>query len=180
MACTSLSSSSAHFIGSRVITGESYSQHPAVSVKFRPLRVSAAAATCESSTEERTRGYAPPRHIASPASLYEVLGIQMGATCQEIKTAYRRLARVLHPDVAAAESNTTAYEFMRVHEAYETLSDPEKRADYDRTLFRRQRRPLSSPFAMSGSGVAMATYSSPPSSGFSGYTGRTWETDQCW
>ncbi|KAK1554939.1 hypothetical protein Q3G72_019473 [Acer saccharum] len=175
MASLSLSSSSTHFIGSKVIIGSESHSRP-ISVKFRPLRVSAAAATCESSTAERTRRstYNTSRHISSPASLYEVLGIQMGATSQEIKAAYRRLARVLHPDVAAAtrqNDDNTAFEFMKVHEAYETLSDPEKRAVYDLSLFR-QRRPVSSPFAMSTSAST--------ASGFSGYTRRSWETDQCW
>ncbi|KAK3231809.1 hypothetical protein Dsin_003690 [Dipteronia sinensis] len=176
MASTSLSSSSTHFIGSKVIIGSEFHSRP-ISVKFRPFSVSAAAATCESSTAERKRNstYNTPRHISLPASLYEVLGIQMGATCQEIKAAYRRLARVLHPDVAAAtrqnDDDNTAFEFMKVHEAYETLSDPEKREVYDLSLFR-QRRPVSSPFAMSTSAAA--------ASGFSGYTRRSWETDQCW
>lgn len=96
----------------------------------------------------------------------------MGATCQEIKTAYRRLARVLHPDVLASnggreDSSTAANEFMEVHKAYATLSDPEKRADYDRLLFRQIR-----PYA--GSVLSSATTYS------SGYTRRNWETDQCW
>ncbi|KAJ0085519.1 hypothetical protein Patl1_09534 [Pistacia atlantica] len=172
MASTSSSlasfSSTTHFFGSNFVGNEAHS-HP-VSVKFRRLRVSAACAT----TAERTA----PQYIASPAaSLYEVLGIQMGATCQEIKTAYRKLARVLHPDVAAnRQKEYTAYDFMKVHEAYETLSDPEKRADYDRSLFKR-RNPVSSPFAMSGGATTMATSSN---SRFSGYTRRSWETDQCW
>ncbi|PON70713.1 Terminal organelle assembly protein [Parasponia andersonii] len=101
--------------------------------------------------------------IASTSSLYEVLGIRMGATCQEIKTAYRRLARVVHPDVAVANGQrggqASADEFMKIHEAYSTLSDPDRRADYDRRLFGQQ---------------WAAT------SGFSGGRPRTWETDQCW
>ncbi|KAJ6931555.1 chaperone protein [Populus alba x Populus x berolinensis] len=103
----------------------------------------------------------------------------MGATCTEIKTAYRRLARVLHPDVAAnGQREDTAYEFIRVHEAYETLSDPEKRADYDRSLYRRGRQ-MSSPFVMSAAtATTMAT--GYAAAGFSGYTRRRWETDQCW
>ncbi|KAK2660734.1 hypothetical protein Ddye_007267 [Dipteronia dyeriana] len=179
MASTSLSPSLTHFIGSKVIIGRELPSRP-ISVKFRPFRVSAAAATCESSTAERSRSstYNTPRHISLPASLYEVLGIQIGATCQEIKSAYRRLARVLHPDVAAAtrqnnDDDNTAFEFMKVHEAYETLSDPEKRQDYDLSLFRLQRRPVSSPFTMSTSSATAA-------SGFPGYTRRSWETDQCW
>ncbi|OMO87426.1 hypothetical protein CCACVL1_09069 [Corchorus capsularis] len=156
-------SSAAGFMGSKVSVKDTTSMP--TRVQFRPLRVSAAC----SSTAERTVS-----HIASPSSLYEVLGIQMGATCQEIKSAYRRLARVLHPDVSAnGQNNATAHEFIKVHEAYATLSDPEKRADYDRTLLFRTRRS----FAMSASAASMA---SSAASGFSGYTRRSWETDQCW
>lgn len=164
---TSFSSSASPFIGSKVSTNQSHSPPPS-RVSFRPLRVSAACA----STAERPTSYIATRTSAS--SLYEVLGIQMGATCQEIKTAYRRLARILHPDVAAnGQGEDTAYEFMRVHEAYETLSDPEKRADYDLSLYRRGRQ-MGSPFVMSAATVTtMAT-------GFSGYTSQRWETDQCW
>ncbi|KAA8547504.1 hypothetical protein F0562_003933 [Nyssa sinensis] len=64
----------------------------------------------------------------------------MGATSQEIKAAYRRLARTCHPDVAASDGkDSAAGEFMKIHAAYSTLNDPEKRADYDRKLFRRHR-----------------------------------------
>ncbi|KAJ6731079.1 CHAPERONE PROTEIN DNAJ 11 CHLOROPLASTIC-LIKE [Salix viminalis] len=168
----SLSSSASPFIGSKVSANQPRSPPPS-RVSFRPFRVSAACA----STAER-----PTSYIATPtsaSSLYEVLGIQMGATCQEIKTAYRRLARTLHPDVAASgQREDTAYEFMRVHEAYETLSDPEKRADYDRSLYRRGRQ-TGSPFVMSAATVTtMAT--GYAAAGFSGYTSHRWETDQCW
>ena len=92
------------------------------------------------------------------ASLYDALGVSLTATSQEIKAAYRRLARTCHPDVGAS-----ADEFMRIHTAYSTLSDPGKRADYDRAVLgqRSQGRPVS-----------------PFSGGFS--RRRTWETDQCW
>ena len=103
----------------------------------------------------------------------------MGATSKEIKTAYRGLARILHPDVAAnGQREGTAYEFMRVHEAYETLSDPEKRADYDRSLYRRGRQ-MGSPFSMSAATTTtMAT--GYAAAGFSGHSRQRWETDQCW
>ncbi|KAG6528272.1 hypothetical protein ZIOFF_010423 [Zingiber officinale] len=64
---------------------------------------------------------------ASPASLYEVLGVPANATNCEIKASYRRLALECHPDVGAP-----AEEFLRLHAAYATLADPDKRADYDR------------------------------------------------
>lgn len=160
-ALASFTFSSPHFMGHKVSIEEPSSM-PA-RVHFRQLRVSAACA----STAER-----PVSHIACPSSLYEVLGIQMGATSKEIKAAYRRLARVLHPDVSAnGRNDAAANEFIKVHEAYSTLSDPEKRADYDRTLLFRPRRSFS---------VSIESMAGQTSSGFSGYSKRTWETDQCW
>ncbi|KAI6687633.1 hypothetical protein NL676_024461 [Syzygium grande] len=82
---------------------------PPSAARCRPLQVSA---SCATSTAERPG----PRPMAAgarsqPSSLYEVLGIRPGATGQEIKSAYRRLARVLHPDVAAGAGRGGA----RVH-----------------------------------------------------------------
>jgi len=62
---------------------------------------------------------------------YELLGIARAASAEEIKRAYRSLARTHHPDVA--EDKTTAeHHFKEINEAYEVLSDPQKRAQYDR------------------------------------------------
>ena len=61
---------------------------------------------------------------------YEVLGVQRGASGAQIKRAFRALARELHPDVAATPD--TEQRFREVAEAYEVLSDPERRATYDR------------------------------------------------
>lgn len=64
---------------------------------------------------------------------YEVLGISKGATDAEIKKAYRSLAKKYHPDVnkePGAEDK-----FKEVNEAYEVLSDPQKRANYDQFGF---------------------------------------------
>jgi len=60
---------------------------------------------------------------------YKVLGVERGASDEEIKKAYRRLARKYHPDVSK-EANAKE-KFQDVAEAYETLRDKEKRAAYD-------------------------------------------------
>ena len=61
---------------------------------------------------------------------YETLGVARAASQDEVKRAYRRLARKFHPDVSK-EANAES-RFKEIGEAYEVLKDPEKRAAYDR------------------------------------------------
>ena len=61
---------------------------------------------------------------------YGVLGVRRDADADEIKKAYRRLARELHPDVNPDPA--LQERFKEVTQAYEVLSDPEKRARYDK------------------------------------------------
>ncbi|MEV7972224.1 molecular chaperone DnaJ [Cellulomonas sp. NPDC089187] len=61
---------------------------------------------------------------------YEVLGVPRDAAPEQIKKAYRRLARELHPDVAGADA-ASEERFKDVQRAYEVLSNPEKRQMYD-------------------------------------------------
>jgi len=61
---------------------------------------------------------------------YETLGVARSATDEEIKRAYRKLARDYHPDLNKAPE--AEQKFREVQEAYEVLSDPEKRKKYDR------------------------------------------------
>lgn len=62
---------------------------------------------------------------------YDTLGIGRDATGDEVKQAYRSLARKHHPDVAHDKSEAE-HRFKEINEAYEVLSDPNKRAQYDR------------------------------------------------
>ncbi|KVI10303.1 chaperone protein dnaJ 11, chloroplastic-like [Cynara cardunculus var. scolymus] len=96
-------------------------------------------------------------------NLYEVLRIGRNATTTEIKTAYRSLAKVYHPDALEFTSHGGDCDFIEIHKAYATLSDPEARAMYDLKWRRR-------------SGMYSVVGKRP---GF--YAGgRRWETDQCW
>lgn len=61
---------------------------------------------------------------------YEILGVSKGAGEDDIKSAFRKLARKYHPDVAA-DKKTAEEKFKELNEAYEVLGDPEKRKKYD-------------------------------------------------
>lgn len=60
---------------------------------------------------------------------YGVLGVDKGASDDEIKSAYRRLAKKYHPDIN--KTDEAAEKFKDINEAYECLSDPKKRSNYD-------------------------------------------------
>jgi molecular chaperone DnaJ len=68
--------------------------------------------------------------MATERDYYEILGVPRDASEPDVKRAFRSLARELHPDVSAAPDADGR--FREVAEAYEVLSDPERRATYDR------------------------------------------------
>lgn len=76
--------------------------------------------------------YAPAQETES---FYELLGISESGTLSEIKKAYKQLARKYHPDVSPADRiEEYTQRFILLQQAYETLSDPQTRALYDRDL----------------------------------------------
>ncbi|KAK7854674.1 chaperone protein dnaJ 11, chloroplastic [Quercus suber] len=170
-----LSSPSSFLTPPKFLAEPLYPAHASPRVRFPPplafaaTTTSSSAETCTNKYTTSSSSYLPNMAAAAAAactsSPYQVLGISTGATCHEIKSAYRRLARTCHPDVAIStnpKDTSGGGEFMKVHAAYSTLSDPEKRADYDRRINIRRYQP------------------STASSGFSKYTRKNWETDQCW
>jgi molecular chaperone DnaJ len=85
---------------------------------------------------------------------YKTLGVERAAGVQEIKKAYRRLARKYHPDLNPGDKTAEA-RFKEIQEAYSVLSDPKKKAQYDQFGFVGDRPP--------------AAAERPDSSGFEGF-----------
>ena len=76
--------------------------------------------------------------MAEKRDYYEVLGLQKGASEDEIKKAFRKMAMKYHPD--KNPGNKEAEEkFKEVNEAYSVLSDPDKKSKYDRFWARLRR-----------------------------------------
>jgi len=69
--------------------------------------------------------------MSQPKNYYVILGVTAAASLEELKSAYRRLARQFHPDVAGTAE---VERFRDIQEAYETLASPDKRRAYDLTF----------------------------------------------
>ena len=69
--------------------------------------------------------------MADKRDYYEVLGVDRGADDSTIKSAYRKLAKKYHPDANPDNKEAAEAKFKEVNEAYEVLSNPQKRKMYD-------------------------------------------------
>jgi len=92
------------------------------------------------------RGAAAGLRAAADNTHYEAIGVGKQASASEVRTAYLKLAKRLHPDVSKDPADTAR--FKRITEAYDVLSDSRLRSEYDQVLFfvclelTRQRLPL--------------------------------------
>lgn len=72
--------------------------------------------------------YNSDRRVQNPPNYYEILGVSHDATPEDIKSRYRQLVKSLHPDVSGKDSDT---DMAKINEAYEVLSDKDRRNRYD-------------------------------------------------
>ena len=72
--------------------------------------------------------------MTPPSNCYELLGVSTSANNAELRKAFRQLSKQLHPDTTSLPSDEATRQFQNVCEAYDLLSDPVLRANYDLSL----------------------------------------------
>jgi len=76
-------------------------------------------------------GAKPP---SSEQNYYSLLGLQPGASVMDIRRAYRELSKLYHPDTTELPESVATTKFQQLNEAYGTLTNPERRLNYDLTI----------------------------------------------
>jgi len=72
--------------------------------------------------------------LTPPSNCYELLGVSTSANNVELRKAFRQLSKQLHPDTTSLPSDEATRQFLNVCEAYDLLSDPVLRANYDLSI----------------------------------------------
>ncbi|MBU3967864.1 MAG: DnaJ domain-containing protein [Euryarchaeota archaeon] len=100
--------------------------------KYLDFRKTSAAEKKTYEEEPHKEPYKKEREVKAESVpyYYKVLGVSKNSSLDEIKEAYRRLAMIYHPDISADPDGDK--KFKEIKKAYEVLSNPEKRAQYDR------------------------------------------------
>jgi len=95
--------------------------------------------------------------VAGQRTYYDILGLEASASADEVRLAFRRLARERHPDRALpGQRSATERDFQIITEAYNVLSDPERRSRYDQGLASATRTNLANPRDIARALVARA------------------------
>lgn len=82
-------------------------------------------------TQNRAMPNSSDRSISSPTNHYALLGLHPSASAIEIRRAYRQLSKRYHPDTTELPQAIATGKFQQLNEAYATLSNPERRTQYD-------------------------------------------------
>lgn len=136
MRCCDLSSSPIQIAGGGIGSGSEsrFCYLPTtIPTKSSPLLIKwSLRASASASASSMNDGLVTEEGSSASLSFYELLGIPESGSLFDIKQAYKQLARKYHPDVSPpGRVEEYTKRFIRVQEAYETLSDPTRRALYD-------------------------------------------------
>jgi hypothetical protein len=83
--------------------------------------------------QQQQTGFA--NSVAAVANYYQILGVSPSASPMEIRQMYRQLSKQYHPDTTNLPPAKAKEKFQQLNEAYATLSNPQRRLDYDRQLY---------------------------------------------
>lgn len=89
--------------------------------------------TTRSRTNQQQTGFA--HSVVAVANYYQILGVSPSASPMEIRRMYRQLSKQYHPDTTNLPPVQAKEKFQQLNEAYATLSNPQRRLDYDRQLY---------------------------------------------